>query len=91
MVCTIHQPSSDICSLFDDAMLLSGGRQPARTLQAHHLHMSNRSATILSAHQDAGKDFVHALKGCLLCTGGQMLYNGTWEAAETYMAVAGYG
>ena len=24
VVCTIHQPSSDICSLFDDAMLLSG-------------------------------------------------------------------
>ena len=31
------------------------------------------------------------LKGCSLCAGGQMLYNGTWEAAETYMAVAGYG
>ncbi len=24
VVCTIHQPSTDICSLFDDAMLLSG-------------------------------------------------------------------
>ena len=24
VVCTIHQPSSDICSLFDDTMLLSG-------------------------------------------------------------------
>lgn len=46
MVCTIHQPSSDICSLFDDAMLLSGGK---------------------------------------------MLYNGPWQEAETYMAVAGFG
>ncbi|CAL5229378.1 g12692 [Coccomyxa viridis] len=46
VVCTIHQPSSDICSLFDDAMLLSGGK---------------------------------------------MLYNGSWEEAETYMAIAGFG
>lgn len=46
VVCTIHQPSFDICSLFDDAMLLSGGK---------------------------------------------MLYNGPWQEAETYMAVAGFG
>ena len=37
------------------------------------------------------KGSVPELKGCLLCAGGQMLYNGTWDAAETYMAVAGYG
>ena len=52
VVCTIHQPSSDICSLFDDAMLLSGERQPAHTLQAHHLHRSSGTAIVLSARQD---------------------------------------
>ena len=26
-----------------------------------------------------------------LHTGGRMLYNGPWEEAETYMALAGYG
>ena len=52
VVCTIHQPSSDICSLFDDAMLLSGERQPARTLQAHHLHRSSGTAIVLNARQD---------------------------------------
>ena len=24
-------------------------------------------------------------------TGGKMLYNGSWEEAETYMAIAGFG
>ena len=55
VVCTIHQPSSDICSLFDDAMLLSGVRmcQPAHTFQALHLHRSNGTAIVSSACQVA--------------------------------------
>ena len=65
MVCTIHQPSSDICSLFDDAMLLSGVRQTVHTLQAHHLHTSIGTASVSGAHQDAGKGFVLDLKGLL--------------------------
>ena len=54
VVCTIHQPSSDICSLFDDAMLLSGEYRPAHTLQAHHSHRSRGTAIVLSARPYIG-------------------------------------
>lgn len=45
IVCTIHQPSSDICNMFDDLILMSCGR---------------------------------------------LLYCGSWMAADTYFADAGF-